>query len=104
VLVLSLVSVSEARVFGRRNNNGAVYGSVPEGHHNGTAQDVAHIMAHLLRVGHFGGNPGYEGCGSASTQAGAYNNCCYSTSGMKTVDVGYAQGRNGMWFCCRRYR
>ncbi len=69
-----------------------------------TAQGVANIMAARGYVGHFGGNPGYEGCGMASTPQGAYNICCYANSGMATVDVGYAQGANGMWYCCRRYR
>jgi hypothetical protein len=69
-----------------------------------TAQGVAAIMARLNRVGHFGGNPGYEGCGCGSTQQAAYNICCYSNSGMATVDVGYAQSSNGMWYCCRRYQ
>lgn len=69
-----------------------------------TAQGVANIMAARGMVGHFGGNPGYEGCGMASTKEGAYSICCYANSGMATVDVGYAQGANGMWYCCRRYR
>lgn len=69
-----------------------------------TAQGVANIMAARGMVGHFGGNPGYEGCGMASTKEGAYHICCYANSGMATVDVGYAQGANGMWYCCRRYR
>lgn len=69
-----------------------------------TAQGVANIMASRGVVGHFGGNPGYEGCGMASTREGAYAICCYANSGMATVDVGYAQGSNGMWYCCRRYR
>jgi hypothetical protein len=69
-----------------------------------TAQGVANIMARTGSVGHWGGNPGYEGCGSGSSAQSAYSNCCYANSGMATVDVGYAQGRNGMWFCCRRYR
>jgi hypothetical protein len=69
-----------------------------------TAQGVANIMASRGVVGHFGGNPGYEGCGMASTPEGAYSICCYGNSGMATVDVGYAQGANGMWYCCRRYR
>ncbi len=68
-----------------------------------TAQGVATIMARINRVGHFGGNPGYEGCGCGSTQQAAYYVCCYSNSGMATVDVGYAQASNGMWYCCRRY-
>lgn len=71
---------------------------------NSTAQGVAELMAQRNAVGHFGGNRGYEGCGSGSTQEAAYRNCCYANSGMATVDVGYAQGRNGRWFCCRRYR
>lgn len=69
-----------------------------------TAQGVANIMASRGVVGHFGGNSGYEGCGMASTPQAAYNMCCYANSGMATVDVGYAQGSNGMWYCCRRYR
>lgn len=69
-----------------------------------TAQGVANIMARLTRVGHFGGNPGYEGCGSGPTKESAFNNCCYANSGMQTVDVGYAQDANGFWYCCRRYK
>jgi len=69
-----------------------------------TAQGVANIMASQGRVGHWGGNPGYEGCGMGASPQAAFQSCCYSNSGMATVDVGYAQGRNGMWYCCRRYR
>jgi hypothetical protein len=69
-----------------------------------TAQGVADIMARVQRVGHWGGNTGYEGCGSGMTKEAAYRNCCFANSGMKTVDVGYAQGNNGMWYCCRRYK
>jgi len=69
-----------------------------------TAQGVANLMAANNRVGHWGGNPGYEGCGCGATQAAAYNICCYANSGMTTVDVGYAQASNGIWYCCRRYR
>lgn len=71
---------------------------------NGSAQGVADMMAQRGAVGHFGGNNGYEGCGSGSTPEQAYRNCCYANSGMTTVDVGYAQGRDGRWYCCRRYR
>lgn len=74
------------------------------GSNNSTAQGVAEMMAQRGTVGHFGGNSGYEGCGSGSTPDAAYRNCCFANSGMTTVDVGYAQGRNGQWFCCRRYR
>jgi hypothetical protein len=69
-----------------------------------TAQGVANIMAAYGRVGHWGGNPGYEGCGMGVTPQAAFSICCYANSGMATVDVGYAQGSNGMWYCCRRYR
>lgn len=71
---------------------------------NATAQGVAEMMAQRGYVGHFGGNSGYEGCGSGFSPDQAYRNCCYSNSGMATVDVGYAQGRDGRWYCCRRYR
>ena len=71
---------------------------------NKTAQGVANTMASRNCVSHFGGHPGmYEGCGSGWSQDQAYNNCCYSNSGMSTVDIGYAQSTNGMWYCCRRY-
>lgn len=76
---------------------------VPAGYSTATAQGVAEIMAHYNRVGHWGGNPGYEGCGCGSTPAKAYAICCYANSGMRTVDVGYAQSSGGTWFCCRRY-
>jgi len=69
-----------------------------------TAQGVANIMAASNRVGHWGGNPGYEGCGCGATPAAAYSICCYGNSGMATVDVGYARSASGMWYCCRRYR
>lgn len=71
---------------------------------NTSAQGVANTMAARNYVSHFGGHPGmYEGCGSGWTKDQAYNNCCYSNSGMKVVDVGYAQSNNGMWYCCKRY-
>ncbi|MDX1945863.1 MAG: hypothetical protein SFU86_10740 [Pirellulaceae bacterium] len=69
-----------------------------------TAQGVANIMAARNQVGHWGGNPGYEGCGCGPTPQAAYAICCYANSGMATVDVGYAQSASGMWYCCRRYR
>ena len=74
------------------------------GYSTATAQGVAQIMASTGRVGHFGGNTGYEGCGMGASPAAAYAICCYANSGMATVDVGYARGANGMWYCCRRYR
>lgn len=93
----------------RRSNRNVYYGSTTtsaSAYHgeNSTAQGIANIMARLRRVGHFGGNPGYEGCGSGPTKEAAYNNCCYARSGMTTVDVGYAQDSSGTWYCCRRYQ
>ena len=71
---------------------------------NSTAQGVANTMSQRNCVSHFGGHGGmYEGCGSGWTQNEAYNNCCYSNSGMRVVDVGYAQSKYGMWYCCKRY-
>jgi hypothetical protein len=69
-----------------------------------TAQGVANLMAASGRVGHWGGNRGPEGCGCGASAAAAYSICCYANSGMATIDVGYARGANGMWYCCRRYR
>jgi len=69
-----------------------------------TAQGVAEICARRGRLQHMGGNPyQYEGLGMASTREGAYRACCYANSGMKTMDVGYAQDSRGRWYCCRRY-
>jgi len=69
-----------------------------------TAQGVANLMARSGTVGHWGGNRGPEGCGCGATPAAAYSICCFANSGMATIDVGYARGSNGTWFCCRRYR
>jgi hypothetical protein len=77
--------------------------SMPTGN-TGSAQGVAEIQASRGYVGHFGGNSGYEGCGSGSTPEQALNNCCYSNSGMAVVDQGVACGRNGRWYACKRYR
>ena len=109
ILVAAILAASflvsgtaEARIFGRRGG-GSSYGSVPAGHSNDTAAGVAAIQAFLGRVGHFGGNRGYEGCGSGRTPEQALRNCCYSNSGMKVVDSGTCQGRNGQWYACKRY-
>jgi hypothetical protein len=69
-----------------------------------TAQGVANIMAREGRMRHMGGNPyPYEGVGMGSTPDQALRNCCYS--GQRPVaDEGVAQGPNGKWFACRRYR
>lgn len=94
---------AEARGWLRRSGGGSSYRSVPAGCSNATAQGVAECMAKLEVVAHFGGNRGYEGCGSGSTPESAYGNTCYANSGMKTVDSGVAQGKSGRWYCCRRF-
>lgn len=104
VVVFSFCSPAFALGGRRRATGGTNVSTEVATGETATAQGVANIMARVLRVGHWGGNRGYEGCGMASTKEGAYNICCYANSGMATVDVGYAQGHNGMWFCCRRYR
>jgi hypothetical protein len=68
-----------------------------------TAQGVAEACANRGVLAHMGGNSGPEGLGMGSTPESAYRNCCFANSGMPDADVGYAQGANGMWYCCRRY-
>lgn len=103
--MVAVCDVAEARGFRFRRGRSVSYSSYASysasAEEVSTAQGVAIIMARLGRVGHFGGNRGYEGCGSGWTQEAAFNNCCYSW--MRTVDVGYAQDSSGRWFCCRRY-
>ncbi len=100
--VLMLSSVAEAR--GRWRRSSSTYAAVPAGGNTSTAQGVAEIQARLGRVGHFGGNSGYEGCGSGPTPEAALRNCCYSNSGMAVVDQGVAQGAGGQWYACKRFR
>jgi len=70
-----------------------------------TAQGVANLMARNNRMQHLGGNGGMlEGVGMGSTPDQALRNCCYSNSGRPVVDQGVAQGSNGKWFACRRFR
>lgn len=101
VAILMIGNVCEAKR-NRRNYSYTSYKPSPVD--NSSAQGVANTMAARNYVAHFGGHPGlYEGCGSGWTKEQAYNNCCYSKSGMKVVDSAYAQGKNGMWYCCKRY-
>lgn len=100
--LLGSMAIVPSEVFARRRRGGAFAG-VPAGCSNKTAQDVANCCAADGRLAHRGGNPGYEGLGMAGSPEAAYRNCCYANSGMKTVDVGYAQMKNGQWVCCRRY-
>ena len=98
-----LTNVCEARRNRKKTNTTYKYTySTPVD--NTSAQGVANTMAARNCVAHFGGHyNSYEGCGSGWSQDDAYRNCCYSNSGMSVIDVGYAQGKNGMWYCCKRY-
>ena len=102
IVVLAATQVADARP--RRRSGGSSYASVPAGYSNSTAQDVADACAADGRLAHRGGNSGYEGLGMGPTPDAAYRSCCFASSGMATVDVGYARMANGMYVCCRRYR
>jgi hypothetical protein len=68
-----------------------------------TAQQAAEASA-AGGLRHRGGNPSYEGLGCSSSPESAFRSCCYAnSSNLITYDVGIAQGRNGLWVCCRRY-
>lgn len=103
IAITLLPNVCEARRSRKKTNTTYKYTySTPVD--NASAQGVANTMASRNCVSHFGGHHNtYEGCGSGWTQNEAYNNCCYSNSGMSVVDVGYAQSKYGMWYCCKRY-
>lgn len=68
----------------------------------GSAQGAANYMASICRMGHFGGNNGYEGVGVGSTPYAAEMNCCYRNR-WNPREVGLAQGSNGLWYACCRY-
>ena len=68
-----------------------------------TAQQAAEASA-AGGLCHRGGNPSYEGLGCSHSPESAFRSCCYANnSNLITYDVGIAQGRNGLWVCCRRY-
>jgi hypothetical protein len=67
-----------------------------------TAQGAANYMASLCRIGHFGGNSGYEGVGCGATPQAAEMNCCFRHK-WNPREVGIAQGANGLWYACCRY-
>jgi len=83
------------------NNNGGqqVYNNRP---FLGSASAAAHYMASICRMGHFGGNTGYEGVGVGSSPYQAEMNCCYRNK-WTPREVGVAQGANGLWYACCRY-
>lgn len=94
---------AEARIFGRRGGGGGSRMSVPAGHSNETCQDVANAMAAMDRMAHLGGNHGcYEGVGCGPTKEASSRTCFASDRSKRTIDIGFAQGRSGRWYCCRR--
>lgn len=98
--------VCEAKIFGRNRNSGSYSYTNNSTVDTSCAQGVAEGMAKRNWVGHFGlGGTGlFEGCASGRTKEYAYANCCFANDrSLKTVDVGYAQSKNGTWYCCRRY-
>ena len=102
IALVMLTGVSEARRSRKKSTYNYYTSSTSVD--NSSAQGVANTMASRNCVAHYGGHHNsYEGCGSGWTQNQAYNNCCYSNSGMKVIDVGYAQSKYGMWYCCKRY-
>jgi hypothetical protein len=68
----------------------------------GSAQNAANYMASICRMGHFGGNSGYEGVGAGSSPYQAEMNCCFRQK-WTPREVGLAQGANGVWYACCRY-
>lgn len=107
VLTVALLcaNICEAKMF--RRNRGYSSSSSSSNVDTSCAQGVAEGMAKRNWVGHFGlGGTGlFEGCASGKTKEYAYKHCCFANDrSLKTVDVGYAQSKNGTWYCCRRYK
>ena len=103
LLALSIIcSSAEAGPFRRRSSGGSVKYSAPVGGDTSSAQGVAEIQARTGNMGHYGGNNSYEGVGMGPTPQSALNACC--NNGRPVADQGVAQGSNGMWYACKRYR
>jgi hypothetical protein len=99
----SMVAAGPFGVFGRRGGgNYQASGSGQGGGGFATAQDAALHMARIGRIGHFGGNSGYEGVGAGMSPQAAEMNCCFRNR-WQPREVGLAQGANGTWFACCRY-
>ena len=101
--ITSMTLAGPFGVFGRRGggNSGQQTGGQGGGGF-ATAQDVAWHMARIGRIGHFGGNPGFEGVGAGMSPQAAEMNCCFRNR-WQPREVGLAQGANGTWFACCRY-
>lgn len=90
-------------IFGRRAASGTNQPSAPASGGLWTAQQSAEYQAARCQMGHFG-NPsgGFEGVGCASTAAAALANTCKPHNGPPR-DWGVCQGRNGLFYACRRW-
>ena len=69
-----------------------------------TAQQAAEDMARtgiLRHCGRAGGR--VEGIGMGSSRDHAIRSCCFWGQ-RQPVEIGVAQGRNGRWYACVRYR
>ena len=112
-LCLALVAImfvpSDAFARGRRYTQQPVYqsNSTAVGIVSGSgAQAKAEAMARMQSMQHLGGGFGggsFEGVGMASTRDGAITRCCFW--GQRTpIEIGAAQGANGMWYAAVFYR
>ena len=100
--ITSMTLAGPLGLLGRRGGNYQTSGSGQGGGGFATAQDAAWHMARIGRIGHFGGNPGYEGVGAGMSPQAAEMNCCFRNR-WQPREVGLAQGANGTWFACCRY-
>jgi hypothetical protein len=104
ILLAVLVSLCFSGEAWARRRNTYSYPSVPVGHSNRTAQDVAEACASMGRLQHMGGYGGNcEGLGMGHSPDSAIRSCCYYGQ-ISIMDQGVAQGRNGMWYACIRGR
>jgi hypothetical protein len=104
-ITAGITSMTLAGPFGLISRRGGGNSSQQTGGQAGgfaTAQDAANHMSRIGRIGHFGGNSGYEGVGAGSTAYQAEMNCCFRNR-WQPREVGLAQGANGSWFACCRY-
>ena len=100
--ITSMTLAGPFGVFGRRGGGNSSQQTGGQAGGFATAQDAANYMSRIGRIGHFGGNSGYEGVGAGSTAYQAEMNCCFRNR-WQPREVGLAQGANGFWFACCRY-
>lgn len=110
LVLISILQAAHSGPFGmfRRGSSGpvnttanAARGAVQGAFSN--AQGVAEYMARTGRIGHFGGNSGFEGVGMGATAAQAIANTCKPRSGGYPRETGVSQGANGMFYACNRW-